>query len=210
MKVLLLIGFISLRVIASQGALLDSSKSCLGSIQNNIFTPVTEKFYLSSSDKVMWLRDGHLVYQSEERATIFPLKLKRGLNLVSLANNRGRELEVVCIQKEKKSQYIHSVGSDCISMTKSNFAQTISYSSENYESNDLISNKIFNHLNKLRVSFKSNVNRKMCDEYIQTYKQCLSNFSQLAGKNTIPRTEIRYEFVLREIRKTLASQCRKA
>jgi hypothetical protein len=210
MRVLLLTVFLSFSVWSNHSFLLESSKSCLGSIQENIYTPIDEKFYLSSSNKVMWLRKDILVYQGEERATIFPLKLRRGLNLVSLANNKGRELETVCIQKEKKSQYIYSVGADCIGMTKGNFTQTISYADMNYESNDLISNKIFNHLNELRVSFKSNVNRKKCDEYIQTYQSCLSNFSQLAGKNSIPKTETRYEFVLREIRKTLVSQCRKA
>jgi len=210
MKTLIILATLVLNLMAQSNGLLETSKNCLETINESFHLSITQDAKATSDNKLVWIEDDNLIYQSSERATIFKLKLSRGLNLISLANNKGRELEIVCIQKEGRLTYIDSIGSSCMSKTKKKYKQTISYAGENYESNDLISNKIFKHLNDLRISFKNNVNRKMCDSYIDTYKKCFFNYSNLTGKSTIPRTEARYRFVLKELGRTLKSQCQKA
>lgn len=189
---------------------MDNTYSCLNSITEIQHTKINEKALYTSKDNFIWLEADQIVLQNNERAMLFPTKLKNGLNVISLANNKGRELEIVCINKSGKLNYIDSYGSDCLNQNKTDYFQTISYAKESFESTDPISNKIYLELNKLRVSFKKNVNRNKCEKYISTFKDCYQNFSKLQGKNKIPQTENRYLFVLKELRKTLISQCQVA
>lgn len=209
MKAFISLIVIGLHLQANELSLFDSSKACLENIDNNIYTRIDEQAKVSNK-KLFWIEKKNLILQEEERATIFKLKLAKGLNVVTLASKRGQEIATVCVQRQSNLIYIDSIGEKCFSKTKSNFYQSIIYPHTSYESNDLISNKIFSHLNTLRNNFKKQINRTLCEDYIQTYKSCLHNYSELNGKNTIPKTESRYQFVLSEIRKTLISQCQNA
>ena len=184
--------------------------SCLDSITKVQHTSVDKKTVYTKNNNLLWLDDEKMIIQDSERAYSFKIKLKSGLNIVSLANNKGRELETVCINKLGNVSYIDSYGEACLSQSKTKYFQSISYAKNSYESKDPISNKIFSRLNQLRISFKKNINRNKCDDYINTFQSCYKNFSLMQGENRIPNTEIRYLFVLKELRKTLLSQCQVA
>tara|TARA_B100001971_G_scaffold129103_1_gene119120 strand:+ start:176766 stop:177398 length:633 start_codon:yes stop_codon:yes gene_type:complete len=209
MKAFLVLAFM-IGLYQAQANELDQTLTCLDSITQIQHTQITEKTVFTPKKRLMWLEDNSLIMQNNERATVFDLNLKQGLNVISLANNKGKELEVVCINKMGTSQYIDSFGDACMMQNKTQFFQTISYANDSFESNDPISNKIFEGLNKLRISFKKNVNRNKCEQYMNTFQNCYKNFSLMQGSNKIPRTENRYLFVLKELRRTLLSQCQLA
>lgn len=189
---------------------LESSYTCLNKLSDTQYTDINEKAYYTPEKNLIWIEENKIILQKSERAIIFDLKLKQGLNVVSLANNKGRELQLVCISKQGDNTYIDSYGDNCLMMNKTKFSQSISYANESFESTDPISHKIYDGLNQLRISFKSNVNRNKCESYMNTFQSCYKNFTKLSGKNKIPRTERRYLFVLKEIRRTLLSQCQSA
>lgn len=189
---------------------LQSSYSCLDSLKQTQYTKVSDRAFYTPKKNLIWIENNKLVFQQSERAIIFKLKLKKGLNVISLANKKGRELQTVCINREGRNSYIDSVGNDCLLMNKTSFNQNIIYASESFETTDPLSHKIYDSLNQLRISFKSNVNRNKCETYMSTFQSCYKNYTKLVGKNKIPRTQMRYLFVLKELRQTLVSQCQEA